>query len=144
MKYIGLLVLALLLTAETNIPNRESVRIARGKVTADGSGLAEIKLQIPSAGRFVKGGVAWFDNCHADDHVLIDLVDGSDNIIGTFTDSDMVSESQGWYIPKPTCILEVDSLNSAQKIPGGQYLRIKAQKGDNSQDTLRFNIKWGI
>lgn len=124
------------------VPNRAAIKVAKGKkVTV--SGVAEMKIQIPAAGRHINGGTGWFENCHADDFVEIDLVNGSDEVVGSFTDGDLPAANRGWYIPKPLCYLIIDTLTSGQDIPGGMFLRIRATKGDLSADTFRFNLKWG-
>ena len=116
------------------------LKLARGKKTVTDQ-VAEIKIEVPSD-RLVIGGRAWFENQHPDDYVVIDVVDDQDNILDSFTDSEVPEECQGWYICN-LGFIDVASIGLPAMLPEGTFLRITGHKGDETADTLRINIKWG-
>jgi len=144
--------------AAGNSPVKEhgTLKIARGKKTPGATGgVYEIKLKVPGTpgsgdGRIVKGGQGWFNNHHVDDFAEIFIQDddnilggGSNQIVGTYTDTEVDEANQGWYFEPDGCV-RLDALIDAGFIPSGMYLHMKATKGDGvTNDTFRCNIKWG-
>ncbi len=120
----------------------ERTRILQARGKADTvSGVAEIVMPIPSAGRVLSGGKCWFGVAHADDYYKIDILDGDDVVVKDLYDSDLPDACQGWYFHVSE---EIDPIDSPMVLVGGVKIRLRAWKGDASADTLRVNIKWGL
>ncbi len=138
----------------TNIPTRATLKIARAK-DATTSGISTILIKSPgtpgsSEGRLIEGGSAWFETPHHDDYVCIFVTDEDDILgygegatIGTYTDTDLDTANQGWYIPYPKGWADLSTFGGIGFIPAGLYLKVIATKGDASSDTFRMNVKWG-
>ena len=138
-----------------HIPDRINMRLARGKVTTDGSGNGTLLLKVPGtagglAQRVIEGGYGWFETPHRDDSFVIHITDeddilggGAGAVVGGFTDMDVPVANRGWYFPEPNPLVDLRSLGGKGRLMGGLYLRVKVNKGDDSVDTFRINVKWG-
>ena len=133
----------------TQIPQRVELKMASAKSLSSASGEAVLEFKIPTPKRIMFGGFAHFDGLHPDDKITeISIVD-IDGIVapagtkvGFFTDIDMPAINQGWYVDKNGQI-DMPSIGGGEEGLGGLYVCIKAQTGDNRQDTFRVNVRWG-
>ena len=137
-----------------DIPERATLKIAKAKATTV-NGIATVLLKVPGSpitvSRSISGGEGWFETSHPDDFAAIFVTD-EDNIlgygigfvVGTYVDTALPIENQGWYLPRPTQLLNVEAMTSFGRLNGGFYLKIVATKGDLSLDTFRCNIIWGL
>jgi len=130
-----------------------TLQLARIKITTNASGYGSHALKVPGtagdmSSRLIIGGQGWSDNYHADDVVKICLTDednilgyGAGSVIKAYTDLGVPSGNQGWFTPKGEP-LDLDSFSGIGSLLAGLYLKIEVQKGDNSIDIFRCNIKW--
>lgn len=124
--------------------NDKTIKLA--SATADtniDTGEAVILLQVPgnplatNEGRWLDGGIGWFDNPHKDDRFYVHILDhdgilgmGPDLVVGSYTDDEMPPENQGWRVPRLNRpVIEVETLAGYGYAPSGLYLRIVGQKG---------------
>lgn len=132
-----------------------ALKLARGKASTDENHKATVDIKIPGVagsedGRVVAGGQGWFENADIDDYFKIFVVDvdgvlaPAGTVLGSYTDVDVDVDNQGVYVPKGKEYLEVNSLGTFGFIQAGLYLRIEGYKSNNTADTLRCNIIWGI
>ena len=132
----------------TVIPIKAKLKFARGTTTSV-SGIAEVKLLIPGdpaagEGRFVSGGIGWFENpAHGDILVVeVQLADGT--VVDSYADGDVPAGNSGWYIPKAIGYVKVKPLSLLGFIPGGFYLVVRATKAaGEAEDRFWFNVNWG-
>lgn len=132
------------------IPERGRLKLASYKATSDANGKVVLDFKIVESARLLEGGEGWFNAPrHPDDKItklcLID-VDGVAYPAGTplvhFHDDSVAIANQGWYIP-PEGKLVIPTIENPETAPGGFYIRVEAQTGDNRQDDFYINVKWG-
>ena len=153
-KIILLLIFPAIIFAQM-IPERSKLVMAKIKITTDGSGYGSTTIKVPgipgkSGERIISGGDGWFESQHPDDTVKVSLTDednllgsGSGYMIGSFYDTEVGSGNQGWYVPAPWKVVQLSAIANLTHLTGGMYLKIEVQKGDNTVDTFRANIRWG-
>jgi hypothetical protein len=136
--------------------NDKDLKIASIVGNVDGSGNAEMSLLIPGTpgtadGRWVNGGIAFFDEQHHGDRITAVEVVDLDNILGygagtvlkTYHDEDVPEANQGWRIPDRRGLVEVETMGGYGFIPAGLYIRIKGKKGEGvTTGTLCIDIEW--
>ena len=129
-----------------------TLKMACGKVVSDASGLAKLDIKVQGTpgtedGRFVQGGTAWFLNHHPDDRFKVLIID-VDNIMGYGAGFQVGSycemgANSGFYA-EPSGMVSVKSMGFFGFIPSGLYMRMEAQCGDGTIDTLYMNVVWGV
>jgi hypothetical protein len=142
--------------ARIDIPSRAVLKMARASAATDGNGDCTIEIKIPGTpgsdeGRFIEGGQAWFETADNEDWLEVHIVDNDDllgygagTVVDGYTDTEVPSANQGWFIPKQKGYIEVIALAGMGWIPAGLYLQIKGHKdSSNVSDTLRVNFNWG-
>jgi hypothetical protein len=134
--------------------SKQSVKLllGRGEADTDGSGLADVIIKVPTAGRAIEGGSAWFENHEPGDWVSASLKD-DDNILGygagfvvdSFDDTDLAAGQQGWYfMGSQPIVLNPIVTDDPSDIPGNFYLHVCGHKKNvATADTLYVNIHWG-
>ena len=140
------------------IPSRTTLKMAKVKITTDTSGDGSALLKVPGTpggsgqGRWVQGGEGWFSNAHEDDHIDIQITD-EDNILGagagavisTYTDTDVPTANQGWWVPYDKKGVSIVAIEGTGFVPAGLYIKVIVKKGGAPlEDTFRCNIKWGV
>lgn len=131
------------------IPDRATVQMACGKA-ATVAGVANILIKVPTGGRKINGGIAWFEAHNLDDRVQV-LVTDEDNILGYgagfvvagYTDLSVPSGNQGWYIPRDSGEIKIERLIEFGSLTQNLYIKIIGITGDSRADTLRVNLHWG-
>jgi len=128
-----------------------TLKMACGKATSNVSGFVQLDIKVPGTagsgdGRYVEGGSAWFLTYHPDDHFKVHVID-VDNILGYGAGTQVGSYTEdganaGFYA-EPDGKVHVNSMGFFGFINSGLYLRMEAQCGDNTQDTIYTNIIWG-
>ncbi len=124
------------------IPDRATVKMACGKA-ATVDGIATIMIAVPVGKRKINGGLAWFENRHPDDKLQVFIALANGTPISGYTDTDVPSENQGWFIPNHADYVEIERLVEFGTLPEGLYLKVVGIKGDLSSDTFRVNLHWG-
>lgn len=124
-------------------PAKSTLQSARGKATSNGASPATITFTVPSGGRYVEYGEGWFDNHHADDYVKISILAPDDSLVGTYYDSSLPANNQGFYFNKNGYAKFSKIGSDPGKLPEGFKVKVEAYKGDQSNDTFRCNMKWG-
>lgn len=107
----------------------------------------------PAPGRYIDEGLAWAspgaDGDVITDVMVVDLDDvlgmGANTVIGTYFDSEVPAENQGWAL-HPVFPVEVDTIGWYGFIPAGLYLIITVQRASTASVAGNFyvNLKWGI
>jgi hypothetical protein len=130
----------------------------------------------PCNGRYIEYGIGWFKNpIHGDkclgiyvedrDRILAQVMGGlSDEqmrdpsmgslpsypIIGSYTDDEMPSLNQGWYL-NASYETKIDAASGPGFVPSGMYIVVKVQKSPDAPkdaqgqfvpDTFYSNFKW--
>ena len=137
------------------VKEKATLKMAKAKAAAS-DGVATILLKVPGIigsgdGRVVEGGEGWFETSDEDDRVEVHITD-EDNILGlgsgatidSYTDTDVPTGNQGWYIQANKKSVSVTKIADAGFVPAGLYLKIIGTKvSTQSNDTFRCNILWG-
>lgn len=131
------------------IPDRATVQMACIKAeTVDG--IAVAKLKVPSGGRKINGGLAWFEENGDDDRIQVFVTDednllgqGSGFVVAGYTDSVVPTENQGWFIPKKAPYIEIQRLVDFGHLPANMYIKIIGIKSGGVAGVLRVNLHWG-
>lgn len=132
---------------------RTSLKFAKGEKLSV-NGIAEIEILIPGIpmwidpeskdGRYISGGIGWFENPEHGDSFIVEIQDPGGNVIGSYADSDVNTINSGWYIPKHTGHIEVSTLDLLGWVPAGMTLVIRATRASGAaEDIFRCNVKWG-
>jgi hypothetical protein len=138
------------------LTDQATVQMARLQIITNENGLGAEVLKIPGTPgvlgtRIIKGGMGWFETPNAGDYVKVVVTD-EDNIlgygagvtIGSYTDADVPTENQGWFVP-PNQFLYLERVGSTNGyLLGGLYIKIIVQTGDATQDVFRCNLVWGV
>ena len=133
------------------------VKLASAQADVDVNSLATILIKIPGtpnsgAGRWIDGGIAWFDDQHKDDRILsVEFTDednllgnGAGTVVGTYTDTELDAAQQGWRIPNKKGMIEVIAMGGYGFAPAGFYIKITGKKGGSlTTGTIYMNIMWG-
>lgn len=140
----------------------KTLKLISGKAEVDAeTGIAVILIKVPGElnptanpeldGRWVSGGIAFFDEAHPGDKILsVHFTDednitglGAGTIVGSYTDNDADEESQGWYIPPIQGIMRAESVGGYGFAPGGYYMKITGRKADaHKSGSFYCNIEW--
>ncbi len=133
----------------THIPDRATVVMACMKAdTVDG--VATALLKVPTGGRKINGGTAWFSDNHNDDKVKVFVTD-EDNILGYgagfvvagYTDTGVPEDNQGWLIPYYAPFVQIERLVDFGNLPQNLYIKVVGITGDLRASTFRVNLHWG-
>jgi len=133
------------------IPEGAILKLAKASAITV-SGQATIEIKVPAGGRLLLTALVWFDNPQLGDYISVCEVFDKDDILGyganfiveSFIDNDMSDvNSQGWFFPKSNPELLLKGISNRLEVIPGLYLKMIAIKSDNSNDTLRANIRWG-
>lgn len=131
-----------------------------GAVQSDGTVVAYLKIPgTPNPagdptleGRWISGGVAFFDTQTPGDIVTgVHFVDhdnmigqGVDFVVGSYTDDYALSENQGWYIPPARGQIDAEPIGGYGFAPAGFYVMVTGKKGGGiTTGTLYVNLEWG-
>lgn len=140
------------------LEERGTIKLAKGEIEAnsENSGIATILVKVPGTpgsvdGRFIDGGTSWFESGDMGDWLEIHTSDednilgyGAGFIVGSYTDTDVDSANQGWYL-KPGEMTFASRITKHGWIPSGLYLKVVGHKvsGGTLPDTMFINIAWG-
>lgn len=126
------------------LPTRLALAHACGEFQTDANGEGSYDLPAPNKTRWVAGGEGEFDNPLPGDKVLgLEVIHPTGTVIGSFTDTDMPAENQGWFILNAVGRINVPSELGLKAIPAGCKIRIRVKKAAAVIDTFRFNVRWG-
>lgn len=146
-----------LTTVTTQTEKRDkTVKLASAKASVGSDSTATILIKIPGTfgsadGRWIEGGMAWFDSVHPDDRMLSVTFTDEDNllgygagfIVGSYTDFDMPADFQGWRVPPLQGFDVVSAIGGYGFAPAGFYLKIVGQKGGGiTTGSLYINMSW--
>jgi hypothetical protein len=131
-----------------------------GPVGLDGT--VALMLKIPGTpnpagdvtqdGRWVSSGLAFFDVATPGDIITsVRFVDhdnmlgqGVDFVVGSYTDDDLASGNQGWFIPPNKGEIKAEAIGGYGFAPAGYYIMITAKKGGGvTTGTFYVNLEWG-
>lgn len=135
----------------------KTVKLASAQQDVGNDSKATILIKVPGTpgsgdGRWISGGIAWFDDQHKDDRIVGVYFSDEDDIlgygagtaVGSYTDDEVLEGQQGWRIPNKRGMIEVEALGGYGFAPAGFYLKIVGKKGgDITTGTLYLNIEWG-
>lgn len=135
----------------------KTLKLASAQTDVGSDSLATVLIKIPGTpgsadGRWIGGGIAWFDDQHKDDRIMsVEFTDednilgyGAGTVVGSYTDRDVDTNQQGWRIPNKRGMIEVEALGGYGFAPAGFYLKIIGKKGGElTTGTFYLNIEWG-
>ena len=122
------------------IPDRATVAMACIKASTV-NGVATAMLKVPSGGRKINGGIAWFENHHQDDKIMVYISLENGTVISGYTDDGVPDDNKGWFIPSHTKEIKIERLVDFGTLPENLYIKIVGIA--NREDTLRVNLHWG-
>jgi hypothetical protein len=134
----------------------KTLKLSSAQQDVGGDSLATLLIKIPGTpgstdGRWINGGIAWFDDQHKDDRVVSVSFTDEDNIlgygagfvVGSYTDYNLDEPQQGWRIPNKRGVIEVEAIGGYGFAPSGFYLKIVGKKGGSlTTGTFYINIEW--
>lgn len=139
--------------------NDKDLKICSAKADFDATtGECTIDIQVPGGdpsqiGRYIESGLAWCEPPEAGDRITwVAGIDGPDGLMSgtpyatlkTYHDEDMPDDLQGWYIPKTSRGILMETLAGYGSLPGTMILRVKAKRvSPSTLGTFYMNIKWG-
>jgi hypothetical protein len=155
--------LPLLTTVTTQFELRnKTIKLANVSGTVQSDGTVTAYLQVPGTvnptgdatldGRWISSGTAFFDIATPGDVVnsvrFVDhdniLGQGVDFVVGSYTDDEAPSGSQGWFIPPAKGEIKAEAIGGYGFAPAGFYIMITAKKGGGlTTGTLYVNLEWG-
>lgn len=135
----------------------QSIRTLLARGAADTvNGVATIYIPIPTGGRTISGGKAWFASPTEGDYVLADIYD-RDNVMShpsgpqvlmAWEDQDVPATNAGWHASvNHGLTLQPLIANDPKTYDGGLavFLRVRGYKNDLAvSDKLLCNVHWGI
>ena len=140
----------------------KTIKLANVSGAVQGDGTVTAYLQVPGIanptgdtaldGRWISSGTAFFDvptpgdiitSVRFVDHDNI-LGQGVDFVVGSYTDDDAPSGSQGWFIPPTKGEITAEAIGGYGFAPSGFYIMVTAKKGGGLiTGTLYVNLEWG-
>ena len=129
------------------------LKMACSEGSTDSSGDVVIDMKIPGTdpallSRFIRDARIWFDDPEPGDKiisvVIIDIdaiVYPANTIVGSYTDDEVPSANQGWFMSSEKSIVE--ALTGFGELPEAFYLRLVAKKGSAVLGKkIRINLHW--
>jgi hypothetical protein len=147
-------------TTQFELRNK-TIKIVNLSGTVGSDGTVTVQLIVPGTpnptgnpaldGRWISGGVAFFDIATAGDIVTsVHFVDidnisgaGAGTVIGSYTEDAAPTGNQGWYIPPIHGQVVADAIGGYGFAPAGYYIVITAKKGGGlTTGTFYCNLEW--
>lgn len=136
----------------------KTLKIVHGEATRGEDSKWTVLIKVPGTpggtdpgdGRWISGGIAFFDTHEPGDRVCsIHFTDednllggGAGTVIGSYTDDEADEPNQGWLIP-PRGHVEAEAIGGYGFAPSGFYLRIVATRASSTTGTFCVDVEWG-